>query len=369
MFRGMLATFHRRLAAANVALTLLIALTPAASSIWSDRALATEPVRSGQESFLVRAVFADAHLWLLSDAGQLSAIAEAGSKRVNTDLSEPVLDLCRNEGHVTVITGAPGKDWTLRQHINNNWSRMAVIASRGDELRAIHCADGAETVLTSSRLIRIDKGGEIQTTALSGKLNHGTITATQDSGNDFYVGFDAGEWGGGLQRINKSTGAVVFVERNASGKPCGGPLNSDCDPVNGVAREPWNSNCLAVAVGLEHMSMMEGRIVEVCGEKIELLYAKPHASEWADLSKKPVPITETVAFYGLTADKDALWAVGADGLYRIDGNGAATATPLPPFITIGGIAVSFENPSLVIVMTDANRRKSASGSVPMLVLR
>jgi hypothetical protein len=367
MFGGILLAFGRRLASTNFTLTVMIALVTL--SIWPIRALAIEPVRPGQESFLIRAVFADGYLWLLSDAGQLSAIAEAGDKRVGINLSEPVLDLCRNEGHPMAITGAPGKAWTLRRRINKSWSRMTVIPRNGDDLRAISCADGAETVLTSNRLIRVDQHGAIHATPLSGKLSHGTITAIHDSGNDFYVGFDAGEWGGGLQRINKSTGAVVFVERNASGKLCGGPLNSDCDPVNGVAREPWNSNCLAVAVGLEHMGMMEGRIVEVCSEKIGLLYAKPHASEWAELSKKPVPITETVAFYGLTADKDALWAVGADGLYRIDRNGAATSTPLPPFITIGGIAVSFEHPSLIFVMTDANQRKSASGGVPMLVPR
>ncbi len=266
------------------------------------------------------------------------------------------------------ITGATGKAWTLRRWINQIWSPMAVIPRDGDELRAINCADGTETILTSNRLIGVDRNGAIHVTHLSGKLNHGTVTATYDGGNDFYVAFDAGEWGGGLQRIDKSTGAVVFVDRNVSGELCGGPLNADCDPVNGVVREPWNTDCLAVAVGLVHM-MMHGRIVEACGDKIRLLYAKPHASAWADLSKKHVPITETVAFFGLTASEDALWAVGIDGLYRIDRNGAAASTPLPQFRTIGGIGVSFENPALIFVMTDANQRHSVSGGVPMLVPR
>ena len=228
---------------------------------------------------------------------------------------------------------------------------------------------GVETLLTSRRLIGVGKDSTLHTVNLSGKLHPGLVSASLDDGSDFFVAINAGEWGGGIQRIRKDTGEVAAVEKNANGELCGGPLNSDCDPVNGIAAEPWNPNCLAAAVGLVHM-MAHGTIVEVCGDKIRSLYTKPYPSNmWAGRLKGRTPPRETVAFFGLTSSGGSLWAVGVDGLYRIDQSGAATFTPLPRFRTIGGIDVSFDNPQVVLVMTSANERHSVSGRVPMLVPR
>ena len=46
---------------------------------------------------------------------------------------------------------------------------------------------------------------------------------------------NAGEWGGGLQRIDVATGATSSVERRDSAELCAGPLNSDCDPNSNIA--------------------------------------------------------------------------------------------------------------------------------------
>lgn len=333
------------------------------------RALVVEPVRQGQEAFLIRAVFADRHLWLLSDAGELSSIEDAGKDRVPHHFSEPVLDLCVSDGHAMVLTGHEGPTWTLHQWINQAWSTVTVIPSAGDDFVSINCHGGSETVLTSHRLIAVGKDSTLHTVNLSGTLHPGRVSASLDHGSDFFVAINAGEWGGGLQRISRTTGEIVMVEKNASGERCGGPLNSACDPVNGLAAEPWNPNCLAAAVGLVHM-MSTGGIVEVCGNQIRTLYTKPYTSDmWASFLKRHARPRETVAFFGLTSSGGVLWAVGVDGLYRIDRSGSATFTPLPRFRTIDGIAVSFDHPQLVLVMTSANERHSASGQVPMLVPR
>jgi hypothetical protein len=126
---------------------------------------------------------------------------------------------------------------------------------------------------------------------------------------------------------------------------------------------------LAVAVGLIHM-MMNGSIIEICGENIRPLYTKAYVSQsWGAMLKGKKPPPETMAFFGITSSDDSLWAVGTDGLYRIDSSGKATITPLPDFETIDHIKVSFKHPKLILVMTDANQRRSLSGSVPMLVPR
>ena len=75
----------------------------------------------------------------------------------------------------------------------------------------------------------------------------------------------------------------------------------------------------------------------------------------------------TVAFFGLIRSGDALIAAGTDGLYKLRGKGAVETTPLPAFKQIGGVAVSFERPDVILVLTTINQRASVSGRVPMLI--
>jgi hypothetical protein len=185
-----------------------------------------------------------------------------------------------------------------------------------------------------------------------------------------FVGFNAGEWGGGLQRIDRATGEVATIEQNDSGELCGGPLNTDCDPVNGIATEPWNADCVAAAVGLVHFAP-HGRIVEICDKTVKRLYFKPYGPPAPNnrvVVHRDEPF-ETVAFFGLSQQRDALWVVGIDGIYRIGADGAERFFPLPEFKPRGGILVSFDLPDFVLVLTDVNQRKSLSGSVPIIVSR
>jgi hypothetical protein len=332
-------------------------------------ALAVEPIRPGQESSLIRAVFADRHLWLLSDAGQLSAIEDNGDARVPYDLSTPVLDLCASDGLPMIITGGDNRTWALHRWTNHAWPTVKQVPTEGDGLIALSCAAKATTLLTSKRLIEIGQDGQLHIVQLREKLPPGIVTAIYRQGDHIFVSINGGEWGGGLTRIDGRTGAIVPIERNESGELCGGPLSSGCDPGNGIAAEPWNPRCFAVAVGLIHM-MMHGRVVEICGENIRSLYTKAFVSDgWGIMSKGRKPLSETIAFFGITSSNGSLWAVGADGLYRIDSSGKATITPLPAFKTIDHIRVSFKHPQLILVMTDVNQRRSLSGSVPMLVPR
>src|SRR5262249_30467930 len=141
-----------------------------------------------------------------------------------------------------------------------------------------------------------------------------------------FVGFNAGEWGGGLVRIDRRDGKVRKISSIASGDVCGGPLDARCHPVNGIVDEPWDPACVVVTIGLEHM-MTHGRIVEVCGNTVKRLYVTPlHVDPRIDAylqskSRGGEPLS-TVAFYGLQRVGDALWAAGNDGLYRIDQRGA-----------------------------------------------
>jgi len=333
------------------------------------RASAFEAKRAGQESYLTRAIFADGRLWVLSDAGDLSYIAEGRDMRVEETLPEPVFDLCKRDGHPAVITGVRegGSAWTLRRRVNGTWSVAATIETEGNALRAVDCAAERVTLLTSRRLI--DIGTDHQSAVvLSDKLNAGLISSTYGAADQFFVGINAGEWGGGLRRIDRRSGKVTMIERNATGELCGGPLNSSCDPVNGIAPEPWKPGCIAVAVGLIHLQP-HGRVVEVCADQVERLYSKPHGGNASSGHGSGDEPFSSVPFFGITREGDTLWAVGIDGVYNVGPSGSAYSIPLPGFKDVGGIKVSFDLPQFILVLTNVNQRLSLSGSVPIPVPR
>lgn len=336
----------------------------------SGSASALQPRRGDQENSLTRAFYAAGSLWLLSDAGELSSIREGSGNRIEETLPEPVLDLCIQDGHPVVIT-CPREhclNWTERRRIDRTWRVENTIQTQGDDLIGLGCTSERITLLTSRRLI--DSRKEKQTSVvLSDELSPDLLVSMLDAPDRVLVGANEGEWGGGLWSIDWHTGKVTPIERYATSSPCGGPLNSHCDPVNGIAFEPWKPECVAATIGLVHFTA-RGSIVEVCGDEIHRLYYKP--------VKKPMfglkigeggEPSETVAFFGLTREGDALWAAGTDGIYRIDAKGVTRYAPLPKFQRIGGVDVSFELPNFVLVLTSIAARRSVSSALPLIVSR
>ncbi|TMJ10983.1 MAG: hypothetical protein E6G94_16700, partial [Alphaproteobacteria bacterium] len=117
--------------------------------------------------------------------------------------------------------------------------------------------------------------GPFRTVALSRPLGvGGQIVAAIVGSGTLYVGANAGEFGGGLQRIDLATGAIEQVERHDSDRLCAGPLNTQCDPVTGLVPDPEKPGCVFASIGLAHM-MWDGRVLRVCGNEVELVFEAP----------------------------------------------------------------------------------------------
>lgn len=352
--------------------TGLLALAFGAIVASGSPAAQLEPVRPGQEPLIHRAIFADKQLWLLTDAGILSSIVDGRSDRAEAALPEPALDLWSNDGRPAVITCLRDSctDWTLRERIAGQWTVAAKVSSQGDRPLAVSGAGGMTTLLTSRRVIEI-VGDKQRAIELSRPLRARPIASVHITPASIFVGFNAGEWGGGLQRIDRQTGEVSTIERNASGQLCDGTLNTECDPVNGIATEPWKPECVVIAIGVVHLGAQRGRIAEICGDDVRRLYAKPYGRQLADRDTvlKPTEPFPSIAFFGSARWGNTLWAVGTDGLYQIGPDGATQSSSLPPFKQIGGLSVSFDLPDFVLVLTEVNQRWSVSGKTPILVPR
>lgn len=322
------------------------------------------PKRSGQDTFIRRAIFAEHSLWLLSDAGALFTVKEGGSAAV--PVQERVLDLWRREGSAFTVScvAANCSTWVINRWASGQAEAGATVAARGEDLIAAGSTETSIFLLTNRRIVEI-RGGKTDETRLEKPIEADPVAAVLFTGRGIYLGLNAGEWGGGLKFIERVTGRITTIEKNASKSLCGGPLNTGCDPVTGLAVVPWKPDCIAASVGLVHFSP-HGRIVEVCGTNVERLYFRPFGGQsGTDESGEPF---STVAFFGLNAQAGALWAAGIDGIYQIEKDGARFRS-LPEFRKAGDFTVSFSDPRIILVLTDINQRRSISGSVPLLVPR
>src|ERR1044072_3415669 len=102
-------------------------------------------------------------------------------------------------------------DWSsdvCSSDLAGTWRATGSVTRTGDALIALSCGPDLALALTSDRLI--DLAGAIPALTLSARLRPlplgAVVHVTPDAA---WLGIDAGEWGGGLSRIDRHTGAVT----------------------------------------------------------------------------------------------------------------------------------------------------------------
>ena len=188
-----------------------------------------------------------------------------------------------------------------------------------------------------------------------------------------YIGFNKGEWGGGVRVVDVETGQIRTIERRDSPALCAGPLDSDCDPVTGLVSDPARVDCVLASVGLSHM-MEHGRILRICGARVEVLAERPvetmsswlaRHSRWL-VGRAPEEPQSTEATFGLVRGKgETVWAVTRQRLYHIHLS-TVHAVDQPQFENHSGLMVA-ELPEVMLVTTDRNAAQSLSGITPMII--
>lgn len=341
-----------------IGLALLVASSAAAAQDDEDR-------------YLRRGVFVDGAVWLLTDAGSLFRIEERTRRRTDEVLPERVLDICRQDGEVLAVTGEryDGRSWTVRRRRRGIWRIVGRVPRQDDLFQAIDCREGQITVLTTHRLIRIGDDGPAAIPLSEQPLYARVNVAVLGTPDHLYVGLNSGEWGGGLKRIDRRSGRVVTLERNATSDRChGGPLNTACDPVHAIAPIPWRPDCVAIAVGLVHF-FSHGRLAEICGERVETFYSTEIPLDLGGDSEGVEAVTTSAAFFGLVESGRTLRAAGLDGIYRIGAEGLIDIAPYPEFREVRGVRLNFDLPDVILVVTRINRRASVRGAAPLMVPR
>jgi hypothetical protein len=73
-----------------------------------------------------------------------------------------------------------------------------------------------------------------------------------------------------------------------------------------IAAEPWKPDSIVAAVGLVHFEPY-GRVVKVCGDRVQRLHYDPYRENRSTDGGKNDGSFGTVALFGLTRESDTLW--------------------------------------------------------------
>jgi len=315
-----------------------------------------------------RIIFADGRLWLLSHSGRLSTLGLGERSATDESTPVPVLDMCARQGKPLIVTcqGKRCESFAVWRRSDATWSIESTVKIDGDNIVAMACSEEATTLLTSLRAIQMQRGKTRsggQGWRLSNRIPVPIVTAVHAQGDAVFIGLDAGEWGGGLLRIDLISGRTTTVGGKDPGELCGAVLDPACDPVNAIAPAPWNTGCVVAAVGLSHLGT-HGRLVEICGSRL-----RPIGGITVPSGSHGRRAVDSEAFYGLARSGNLLWAAGLTSLYRVDEN-STKPVPLPALKTVAGLGISFDIPGLVVVVRSAHGGMAVGGGgVPDLLPR
>ncbi len=169
-------------------------------------------------------------------------------------------------------------------------------------------------------------------------------------GTSYYAGYNGGEFGGDLDRIDSETGVPAIV-------PCGDERFWLCGPVTGIIADPWRDDCVVVSTGMIHMGLTEGGVYEVCGTKARALYG-------TQAHRPALPI------FGLAPAKGGFWAVTQGKALWFS---AATVEPdvlaLDAYRHVGDLQIDDHRRDIVAVLSILNQSHSMSGLTPLLASR
>ncbi|HWA90926.1 MAG TPA: hypothetical protein VG889_12875 [Rhizomicrobium sp.] len=309
---------------------------------------------------IVGAFAADGKLWL---SGADWSHARNGNALVSLSLSDGARTLHFRSGVVAMMK-LDGHLWVLRQaraHEDTYWllewkdGAFASVRSferAGRDAPFALAGVGGKPAVISLAALRVLNDGGWQKTKLDFPNGNdapwGVVApGAPREGGAVYLGFNRGEWGGGMLRLDPKDGKIAKVEG----------IDPDLDPVNGIVADPAHADCVVAAVGLIHF-LSKGAVVRVCGDKGETIFANAIPGEIGGQEE---------AFFGLVSTKGGYWAVGSDHVYRFGAAGAPERFDFPKLESWHGAELSRALPGVIVLSTDMNRQFSVSGTTPLIV--
>lgn len=153
--------------------------------------------------------------------------------------------------------------------------------------------------------------------------------------NTLFVGYNKGEWGGGLRRVDTLTGTISIV-KDPSSQTCSGRLDPECAPVVGIIPDTENAGCVLAGASLAHLSGRYGEVLRVCEDRITSVFSDQLPIVPNSIVNRP---GQTWPFTSLVPTNDGWVAVGQNRFARARAN-AVTMNDIPALRSWAGLQIS-----------------------------
>lgn len=337
-----------------IVLLLLILFSAGSAAAQNVPSPPSDPVLGAR---LVEGVATADRLWLRNATGAVVVFDRSdGERRIVVE--QGAADLLRDSGRTLVLQsdgGTPNRFLVRDAEANQSLTPSL----RADALGLLRV--GPDWVIVTQDALYRSDGGQWHRQAIEGFGRHfGVMTMASTPDGSIYIGFNQGEWGGGLWRIAPGSSRLVEV-RKVDDNPCDGPLAAECDPITGLVPDVDHAECLLASIGLSHM-LSHGRVMRVCGDEATLVFSR-------ELDGPPDSIGvlshSTWPLFGLAPTPDGWFAI-APGKVFVSGGGEVETSDMPEAEPFAGIQLS-QVGLVLILATDVNWGMSLSGYTPMLV--
>jgi hypothetical protein len=268
-------------------------------------------------------------LWLRGYSRNIVRLDRSSGKRVT--VATGVIDMLVDGPRLWALVAVNDNESVVRDLRDSAWPERRVYFE-GTALALFSTPDGPG-VLTNEKVLlpaadrwsRHRLAGLVTTTT-------GVSPLTDDA---LFLGYNHGEWGGGLRRIDVLTGAVSIV-KEPDVAMCEGMLDPECAPVVGVIADLETPGCVLVGTSLAHLSLRRGEILRICGDAISLAFRDPLPVEPLSIVNRPGQSWPFDSFFALS---DGWVAVGQERFARAQ-DGAVTIQDIPDLHAWSGLQVS-----------------------------
>lgn len=332
-----------------VSLLILLALAARAEAMprdWRDADL-------GQA--IIEGVADRDHIWLRGSTRKVVRFVRATGER--TVVAEDVVDLLPDNGRLWLLGQRSGTNQYYVVNLLDPVSAAGVGSAqrRGD--RQLHPGEEAEgqvlglvswpglnlpSIVTQRGILPLSQG--LRRQHFAGSLSpHARLAAVDE--RSVYAGYNRGEWGGGLRRVDIPTGSISFVTEEGDNL-CDGALNPACEPIVGLFRDPARPGCVIVGSGISHLGLSKGQVYRVCGSVIEPVFSTPTplaGDQWM-MGRQPWPLD------GLFETPDGWIGVSRDRYFRSH-RGRVEEMPMPQFRDWAGLLISDEQNGVLFVVS------------------
>jgi len=295
------------------------------------------------------------HIWLLGATGKVVRFdRRTGERRIVADNAR---DLLSSDGKIwALLQASDPASFTIRDIRDEGWAPLPGQARTlysqyvfpgatgpGEVLGIVDWPGEDRPALVAARMVITPVEEGWRRWPLAASLDRWGWLATPD-GRSVYVGYNHGEWGGGLRRVDLASGAISFVTE-PDGRLCGGLINPACAPVVGAFVDRGAPDCLLAASGIAHLGISHGQVFRVCGDAISQVYSTPAPAEkdvWS-MTPQPWPLD------GFFETRDGWIGTSRERYFRSIG-GEVREHPLPAFNDWSGIRISDEQDGVLFLV-------------------